>query len=229
MSTNRLILWDIDGTLMHCGSDGTKALNRTFAELYDINDAFEKASIGGAMDYTIIHDIMETFRIDAGDFFKITEHYREVLGDILLQNQEKRVLPGVIPLLSAIENQPRSLNALLTSNLQIGAETKLKSVGLSNYFKIGGYGDEPGEKWHAAERCIQTAEDHMKTTLSRQEIFLFGDSIYDLDCAKRLGIRSVAVATGWAEEKKLLACKPDYFFKDLTETHQVLKVLELVG
>lgn len=227
MHVDRLIFWDIDGTLMHCGSDGKNALNQTFFEIYGITDAFNKAAIGGSMDSMLLEGIMDTFEISHKDLSRVILRYQEVLTEILERDKSKRILPGVVPLLDAIELHPRAINALLTSNLKIGALAKLNSVKLDKYFSLGGFGDEPGEKWDAAERCIVLAEARYNTKFSKDQIFLIGDSCYDIICAKKMGINSIAVATGWAEEQALIACNPNFFFPNLSDTQQVLGAMNI--
>lgn len=227
MNVDRLVFWDIDGTLMHCGSDGRKALNRTFSQLYGISDAFNKAAIGGAMDSMLLEGILNTFGIDRKDLPLIIQCYQEALIEILNNNKSKRILPGVVPLLEAVDQHPQAINALLTSNLRIGAESKLNSVGLHKYFSLGGFGDEAGEKWDAAIRCIALAESQYNTVFPKDQIYLIGDSGYDVFCAKKMGIKSIAVATGWADADTLIACKPDFFFTDLSDTCRVLEIINL--
>lgn len=227
MSIQKLIFWDIDGTLIHCGSDGRKALNRTFYELYNIGNAFESSDIGGAMDSMILSGIMKSHSIGEDQLPKIVRHYQKVLEDVLANNKEKRILPGVPELLKTIHHSNSSENALLTSNLRIGAMTKLNSMGLGDFFKLGGFGDEPGEKWDAAYACIREAEEMYDTVFSRDQIFLIGDSVYDIECAAKLGIKSIAVGTGWTDAESLLAHKPDHFFPDLSDTKEVLKAIDL--
>lgn len=225
MKVDRLVLWDIDGTLLHCGSDGKKALNHAFHELYGIADAFEHAAIGGAMDSALINHVHETHGIDELRKAQFQERYRAALEEILSQNQEKKVLPGVLGLLNHLNQEPSVVNALLTSNLQVGAQTKLDAFDLKQFFLIGGYGDEPGEKWDVANRCIESAEREFHTNFRRDKIFLIGDSCYDITAAKVCGIKSIAVSTGWADAESLNRCKPDHFFSDLTQTDQILSVL----
>jgi phosphoglycolate phosphatase len=227
MSVQKLIFWDIDGTLLHCGSDGRKALNRTFFELYNIEDAFESSDIGGAMDSMILMGIMKSHTIGKDQLPTIIRHYQEVLADVLDNNKDKRILPGVPKLLETIHDSANSENALLTSNLRIGAMTKLNSLGLGHFFKLGGFGDEPGEKWDAAYACIREAEELYGTALSKDQIFLIGDSAYDILCAQKVGITSIAVGTGWTDVESLLACKPDHFFPDLSDTDQVLEAIQI--
>lgn len=219
---NNLILWDIDGTLMHCGSDGTKALNRTFKELYGIDNAFAKAGIGSAMDAVILERIMDTFQLDKDDLDKLKSVYVEILGEILRDNKEKKVLPGIRELLDHIKNAKNYFNALLTSNLRIGAETKLKSVGLNEYFHVGGFGDIRGEKWDAAIKGIQEAEDYYKVSFTRDNIYLVGDSAYDIECAKKLGVKSIGVATGWIDYDVLKSHGPDYLYRDLSNWQEII-------
>lgn len=227
MSVQKLIFWDIDGTLLHCGSDGRKALNRTFFELYNIKDAFESSDIGGAMDSMILMGIMKSHAIGQDQLPIIVRHYQKVLADVLDNNKDKRILPGVPKLLETIHYSDNSENALLTSNLRIGAMTKLNSVGLGHFFKLGGFGDEPGEKWDAAYACIREAEEVFDTVLPKDRVYLIGDSVYDILCAQKLGIKSIAVGTGWTDADSLLAYKPDHFFPDLSDTEQVLEAIDL--
>ncbi|MGI6730927.1 MAG: HAD family hydrolase [Anaerovoracaceae bacterium] len=216
-----LIFWDIDGTIMHCGSDGTKALNLTFFQLYGIENAFTKVGIGSAMDSVILDRIMNSFDLDPKHLGKVKELYVKNLGEILEANETKRVLPGIPSLLEHIHKSPHHFNALLTSNLRIGAETKLKSVGLDHYFHVGGFGDHIGEKWDAALEGIKEAEDYYQVSFSKNNIYIIGDSTYDIQCAKKLGLKSIAVSTGFVEHELLEQAEPDYLYKDLSDWQEL--------
>jgi phosphoglycolate phosphatase len=225
--TRKLIFWDIDGTLLHCGTDGRKALDRTFFELYGIKNAFGSTKIGSAMDSMILKGIMESHRIDQDDFNNIALHYSEVLKDVLKENKEKRVLPGVKPILDLISNKANVINALLTSNLKAGAMVKLESVGLGHYFDVGGFGDEPGEKWDVAIDSIKKIENELDISFPKGEIYIIGDSTYDVVCAKKVGMKSIAVGTGWSDEASLKAHGADFYFDDLSDIDNVLNALKL--
>lgn len=212
----KLILWDLDGTLMHCGADGTKALNETFRRLYGLEDAFSKAGIGHAMDAVILDRIMESNKLDKGGMDRVKEEYLLNLNSILSQNPNKRILPGVKELVELIDGSENSFNALLTSNLRIGADTKLKSVGLDSFFPVGGFGDEFGEKWDAAVKGIKEAEDYYSVRFFKENIYIIGDSIYDIECAKRIEAVSIGVATGFADYELLKNVEPDYLYQDLS-------------
>lgn len=225
MKVEKLIYWDIDGTLLHCGSDGRKALNRTFLEKYGIEDAFAGATIGGAMDSMILDGIMESHGIDKDDLAEIIDYYKDVLADILEKNEDKRVLPGVLEIVKEIHKSGTLKNALLTSNLEIGARVKLKSLGLDQYFDMGGFGDEPGEKWDIAHKSIARAEARFDTTFSKDRLFIIGDSTYDLMTAEKVGMTSIAVGTGWSTKEELLGLKPDCYFDDLADVEKIVSIL----
>lgn len=222
-SGKKLILWDLDGTLMHCGADGTKALNETFRKLYGVEDAFSKAGIGHAMDAVILDRIMENNNLDKSELEKVKEEYIVILDSILDRNPDKRILPGVRELLEHIHGSQSSFNALLTSNLRIGAETKLKSVGLDRYFHVGGFGDDYGEKWDAARKGIRAAEDCFGVKFENENIYIIGDSIYDIECAKRIEVVSIGVSTGWAEYDILKKKEPDYLYEDLSDWKKIIQ------
>lgn len=225
-SRNKLILWDIDGTLLHCGADGTKALNQTFQELYGVENAFTKVGIGSAMDSVILDRIMEAFQLDKNDLEKVKNTYRGILTEVLDRNEAKRILPGIRELLDHIKDSTDKFNALLTSNLRIGAEIKLTALGLADYFQVGGFGDQYGEKWHAAERGIAEAEEYFGVSFSKENIYLIGDSAYDIECAKKMGFVSVGVATGWMSYEELKSHEPDHLYVDLSDWRSFASVLE---
>ncbi len=223
-SEKKLILWDLDGTLMHCGSDGTKALNEAFRKLYDVEDAFSKAGIGHAMDAVILDRIMESNQLDKSGLERVKQEYIDILGLILRENSQKRILPGIKELLAHIDGSENSYNALLTSNLRIGAETKLKSVGIDQYFHVGGFGDDFGEKWDAAKKGIREAEDCYGVKFGKENIYIIGDSIYDIECAKRIDVVSIGVATGFAEYEMLKSREPDYLYEDLSDWQSLVQI-----
>lgn len=219
-----LLLWDIDGTLMHCGADGTKALNETFHKICGAENATGEIKIGSAMDSMIVERIMEQYGIPKDQKREILALYAKTLEEILEKNQSKRILPGISEILEHYSQKEAFLMGILTSNFKIGADIKLQSVGLKKYFSFGGYGDIDGEKWDAAKVAIEKAEKLSGRPIEKKHIFLIGDTKYDVECAKKLGIRSVAVGTGWTDYEALQKEKPDYLFKTLENTKDFYQI-----
>lgn len=217
----KLILWDLDGTLMHCGADGTKALNETFRKLYGIEDAFAKAGIGHAMDSVILDQILSSNGLNLEDLERIKSHYIVILKEILYRNHNKRILPGIQELLQFLQDSNDCFSGLLTSNLKSGAEIKLQSVGLHDYFAVGGFGDAYGEKWDAAQVGILEAENYFGVRFDKDNIFIVGDSIYDIQCAKKIGVVSIGVATGFASYELLKSQSPDFLYEDMSKWREI--------
>lgn len=223
---NKLLIWDIDGTLLHCGACGRNALNQTFQELFDIEDAFSNVKIGGAMDAVILKDILKTAGIPIEHKEKILKKYGQVLKQALAEFENNVVLPGVQEILDYVKTSHDTFNTITTSNFEIGARIKLASHNLNSYFPVGGFGDVVGEKWDAAAEAIHKAEAYYQVEFKKENVYIIGDTWYDIECAKKLGIQSVAVATGWVEYDVLKKHEPNYIFKDLRYYHQFLKIID---
>jgi phosphoglycolate phosphatase-like HAD superfamily hydrolase len=222
-----LIFWDIDGTLMSCGDDGTRAMNSAFFELYGLSDAFFGAGVGNASDFTIMRRIAKERGIKGFDPGALEAAYITALARILTENANKRVMPGVVALLDHARGAGHT-NLLLTTNLRAGAETKLRSVGLWSYFDgplLGGFGDAPGEKWDAALAAIRAAEARFGASVHPRDIVVIGDGAYDIRSAKRIGARHIAVATGFTSADALAAEEPEYLFDDLSDTPRVIAAI----
>jgi phosphoglycolate phosphatase-like HAD superfamily hydrolase len=225
-----IFFWDIDGTLLHCGKDGTIALSRALEELYGIPGAFENTGVGRAMDSALVTGVMRRRGVspDPVKLDRFKSRYAEILCRILSEDADKRVLPGVRELLCLTERAGH-INALLTSNFRVGAEAKLSAVGLLKTadghprFAIGGYGDEPGEKWEVARGALRALEKQRKTKIDPRNVVVLGDGVYDIETARQCGFRSAAVATGRTPKETLAAAHPDMLFDTLREAQTIIQ------
>lgn len=221
----KLLLWDIDGTLMSCYMDGTLALNETFRRRTGHENACGEVIVGTAMDSALVDRIMMRFSIPPEEKPQIITEFAGILREIVANNQTKRVLPGVREILDRLKSRKDVCMGLITSNFRIGAEIKLDSVGLLDYFTFGGFGDTPGEKWDAARNAIEKAEKIIGGSFCRENIYVIGDTKYDILCGKKNGVKTVAVATGWADIETLKAEKPDYLLESLEDTEGFLEIV----
>ncbi len=219
---NILLVWDIDGTLIHCGSCGREALNETFKDLYGIDNAFKYAKIGGAMDSVLLNNIIEKSGISKEDKESIIDKYGKTLMKMLKEYKQNRLLPGIKEILEYTKGHHHIYNTLATSNFEIGARIKLDSHGLNSYFLTGGFGDIEREKWHAVEQAINQTEKHFHISFRKQDIYIIGDTWYDIECANKLGIKSIAVATGWVPYEELVAYHPDFIYRDLSDFNSIM-------
>ncbi|MBR6701457.1 MAG: HAD family hydrolase [Firmicutes bacterium] len=221
----KLVLWDIDGTLMSCYRDGTLAMNETFRRRTGHENACGEVIVGTSMDSSLVDSIMDRFGIDPGEKDNIIAEFAAILKEIVTANKTKKILPGVKEILDVLAQREDVFMGLITSNFRIGAEIKLDSVGLKEYFEFGGFGDHPGEKWDAAREAVEEASRLAGGDFKPENIFVIGDSRYDIECAKKIGAKSIGVATGWMKYEELEKTEPDYIFKNLENTEEFLELI----
>src|SRR4051812_441505 len=156
-SIHRLILFDIDGTLVLTGGAGGRAMSSAFAELFGIPGAFEGMPMAGRTDTWILSDALTAHRISTDD--PRVDAYRDVyvrhlLREIAVKPAAARhgVLPGVRDLLDALSQRDDVFLALLTGNYETSARIKLEHFDLWRYFSCGAFGDAAPDRNGLFER-----------------------------------------------------------------------------
>ena len=217
----RLVLFDIDGTLVHTGGAGTAAFTRTFAKHFDLHHGTEKMRFAGRTDVSLVR---EFFRIHAvpetpQNFEMFFEHYVFWLEHILQLNggETCRGIREFIRGLQALPQPP--VLGLLTGNIQLGAEIKLRHFGLWELFEFGGFADDHEDRNHIALAALERARRVMGKDLQPQEVVVIGDTPFDVKCGKFIGAKTLAVATGGAKFPDLKPLGADWAVEDLTRIH----------
>ncbi|HZJ13769.1 MAG TPA: HAD family hydrolase, partial [Chthoniobacteraceae bacterium] len=140
-----------------------------------------------------------------------------------------RLLPGVLPLLSALRSRSEAVLALLTGNLARGAELKLTHYGVWHYFEFGAYADDHHDRNQLGHFARERARERHGVEFPSERIFVLGDTPHDVSCARAVGAKAVAIATGNYPRERLAAAAPDFLFDDLSEVTAVLCALGLSG
>ncbi|MCT4596000.1 MAG: HAD hydrolase-like protein [Anaeromicrobium sp.] len=213
---NILLVWDIDGTLIKSHGSGRKAMDKAFFQVYGIEDAFLHIDMAGRIDGAIVRDGLKKHEVEFEEEFFII--YKEILKEVVNIKEMVEVLPGIRDILENAVNYEKIHHVLGTGNMMDGARIKLSSHKLNSYFPTGGFGDELMERWEVIKRAIEEGEKHYKTKYQKENIYIIGDTPRDIECAKILGTKSIAVATGSYEYEVLKEHEPDYIFHDLLET-----------
>lgn len=208
-----LLIWDIDGTLMNSMGIGRRAMNNTFKTLYNIDNGFDQVSMAGRLDYQIVKNAHKYHKINEYDVDNFYKTYESELRKELSCDYSAVVLPGVKKILDTkVDNLYHILG---TGNCQIGAKLKLSHVGIGHYFDIGGYGDEDVDRWQIIEKAYREAEDFYHINFDKNNIYVIGDTPHDIECAKKLGFKSIGVSTGFHSMERLKECKADYVLEEL--------------
>jgi phosphoglycolate phosphatase-like HAD superfamily hydrolase len=222
----RLLLWDIDGTLITSGGGGDSALERAIQERFGTDDALRDIEIAGRTDRHIAMSILRKYGVEptpeaVSSFLDV---YLRWLGE-LLPNLNGRVLPGVQQILDRLHGNPERVLALLTGNLRRGAELKLSRYGLWHYFDFGAFADDHHDRNELGAFARRRAQEDHGHEFEAAAIDVIGDTGHDIACGKIFGARTIAVATGTWTREQLAQHEPDFLFDDLSDSEQVIATL----
>jgi len=214
----RLVLFDIDGTLVHTGGAGTAAFTKTFAKQFNLHHGTEQMKFAGRTDISLVREFFHIHHVTttAEHFREFFDHYIFWLHHILERNGGE-MCKGVLEFirdLQALPNPP--VLGLLTGNVQIGAEIKLRHFGLWETFQFGGFADDHEERDQIAAAAFARARRVMGNDLQPQEVIVIGDTPFDVRCGKFIGAKTLAVATGGSKLEELKPCGADWTVTDLT-------------
>jgi len=214
----RLVLFDIDGTLVHTGGAGVKAFAKVFAEEFNARDGFEKLKFAGRTDVSLVREFFVYHRITdtPENFIRFFERYVFWLDHILAHSQTA-ACPGVLPFVAGLKSLPQPpLIGLLTGNIRLGAEIKLRHFDLWKEFETGAFADDSEDRDEIAAVAKQRGSRILGRNLRGEEVLVIGDTPLDIRCGRAIGAKVLAVATGGATLEELKRHAPDWAVEDLS-------------
>ncbi|HEX8433245.1 MAG TPA: haloacid dehalogenase-like hydrolase [Longimicrobium sp.] len=226
----RLILFDIDGTLLNADGVGKRAVHDALMAVYGTVGPIDDYSFAGRTDPQIARELMSAAgiareRVDAG-LPELWEHYLAALRRDIV-GVDVKPLPGIPELLRRVEETGgETVMGLLTGNIEEGARLKIDAAGLGwDRFRVGAFGSDHGDRPELPAVAIRRARDATGVDFVGKEVVIVGDTPFDISCGAHLGVLTVAVATGRHSPEELAACGPDHLFRDFSDTERVLKAL----
>jgi phosphoglycolate phosphatase len=196
----KLVLFDIDGTLVLTGRAGVRAMNRACEEIIGHADALDGIPVAGRTDWIILHDTLVRIgrQLDEGLFNELRASYLTHLRDeiVLPGTGFKGALPGVPRLLDRLHARPDLFLGLLTGNFEEGARIKLEHFDLWRYFRCGAFGDDAADRNALVPIALARARARGVPELQPQDVIVVGDTPHDVACALAVGATPIAVATG---------------------------------
>jgi phosphoglycolate phosphatase-like HAD superfamily hydrolase len=203
VSPARLLLFDIDGTLVQTGRAGQRGMNAAFERLYGHSRALDQVSLAGRTDRAIVAEVFAAIgRHDVAgsddEVFRLRDAYLEHLGVEIARPGPYPfgVLPGVTPLLDALAGESGAVVALLTGNFEGGAAIKLGHFDLWRRFAFGAFGDRHTDRRDLVPIALERAREAGHSGLGASDVVVIGDTPLDVDCAIAHGARALGVATG---------------------------------
>jgi phosphoglycolate phosphatase-like HAD superfamily hydrolase len=221
----RLVLFDIDGTLIDSGGAGVRSLNLAMKELFFLEDAFRGISMAGKTDTQIIkeglmkHDLSPNGSIDSVINAYLNHLRREI------QNDRKHVKPGIYEVLEELKNLRDLGVGLLTGNLEQGARIKLDPFRLNDYFPTGAFGSDDEDRNNLLPVAIKRFEELFLESIEIDNCIIVGDTPRDVECAHIYGALCIGVATGPYSYAALREAGADYVVQDLSDQDTLLQFL----
>lgn len=219
----KVVLFDIDGTLLNTGGAGQSALECALKSMLTVQTPFSGVLTAGRTDRGIVDEIFATCGVDntTESRQQFRDSYLMKLPETLAQKPGS-VLPGVRNLLNRLEHMEEIVLGLLTGNYEEGAWIKLRHFQLDHYFQFGGFGDHHADRGDVARSAVLAAEQRDPQNGRQTQVSVIGDTPADVLCARTIGARAIAVATGSYCADQLLLHAPDHLFSDLEDTAAVI-------
>jgi phosphoglycolate phosphatase-like HAD superfamily hydrolase len=223
---HKLLLFDIDGTLLTSGGAGERALRLGFRDRFGIDDDLSSVEIAGRTDSGIVREMLAAHRLPATpeNIAAFLDGYLHHLAEEIPRTPG-RLLPGILPLLDALQPRADIVLALLTGNLARGAEIKLRHYGVWHYFEFGAFADDHHDRNQLGPFAQARARAQRGIEFPPERVFVLGDTPHDIACARAIGAKVIAIATGKFSQADLAAHAPDFIFDDLADLDAVLAAI----
>ncbi len=228
----RILLWDIDGTLVRSAREGAfKSYTVPLLEgIYGTAGRLAQMSVSGMTDLQIVSEALRDEGFTAEQIRarlkELRTRYMQELEHVVgMEENLFYALPGAHEILAATNAHPRYRNALLTGNIEPAAHLKMRVVGLLDFFKLpGAFGDDSHDRRDLPALAAARINRALGLDLPPSQFIVIGDTPNDIACAKHFGARSVAVATSrYFNADELLMHQPDALIPNLSDTESILK------
>ena len=222
----RLLLFDIDGTLIHSAGAGVQSLRHTLKDRFGIEDDLADIEIAGMTDSGIVMSILNKHKIPPTNEYiaSFLDTYVHFLS-LELPRRTGNLLPGVLELLNKLKQRPHLILGLLTGNVSRGAQLKLEHYGVWHFFEFGAFADDHHDRNQLGPFARARARQRHGCEFPANQIDVIGDTPRDIACGKAFGARTVAIATGSWPKQQLAAHRPDFLFDDLSNVDEVIEIL----
>ena len=224
-----LLLFDVDGTLIHSNRAGRAALVYALEEVFGTAGPADSYQMAGKTDPLIISDLLQAAGIPAAEVEPQLDRVYQLMADrgqTLFWERGIRPCPGVPALLQALRQHNDVLLGLVTGNARVTAPLKLAAAGLApTQFRVGAFGSDDRNRNNLPRLAMQRAAELTGKALNGANTVVIGDTPADILSARASGARAVAVATGGHSAATLAQCNPDHLFDNLADTEAVLKLL----
>jgi phosphoglycolate phosphatase-like HAD superfamily hydrolase len=225
----RLILWDIDGTLIRSGGVGRRVIEEAAVAVGRLAEV-PRIVMSGKTDPQILREIFLAAEL-------ADDHIDSLLPDAMAAAERAladaehelratgHVLPGVVPLLERLDGEPGIRQTLLTGNLTANAAVKVAAFGLTRFFdaEVGAYGTDHADRLELVPIALERVERFRGETFEPDDVWVVGDTANDLACARAGGVRCLLVGDVYGDDEAAAAA--DAVVPDLTDVGRAFRIL----
>lgn len=221
-----VLFWDIDGTLLTTARAGVFAWEGAVRELTGREFELVSMRIAGLTDFQIAERTFQTMGIEADPIFlrRFVDRYGELLPSSLPRKQGT-VMPNVCEILECLRHRSDVRSYLLTGNTRAGAHAKLTHYNLLRYFPDGAFAEDTGDRGSIARRALSLAR--LNGDVDEERVFVIGDTPHDVECARAIDARTIAVATGGYTFDELEAHQPWCVLRELPTVDEFVKLIDV--
>jgi phosphoglycolate phosphatase-like HAD superfamily hydrolase len=225
----KLVLFDVDGTLLTASGAGRRALDRALREVYGTAGPIDAYDFRGGTDPQIVRDLLRLAGLDdaaiGGSEAALYRRYEALLEAEVGDGSGVSVYPGVRELVETLGTRADTVVGLLTGNIEAGARIKLQPTGLWPHFRFGAYGSDDSDRTRLPLVAARRAQALLGRSFGGPDTVIIGDTPRDIGCARAFGARAIAVATGWHSVDDLVAHRPDHVFADFSDRERALAAI----
>lgn len=229
INNQHLLIFDIDGTLTNSGGLTRIAMDRTALTLYNVKNATKGIMPAGRTDIYIFQEIVKNnnlkFKNINQEFENFIDEYVALLEQLLFESPLPRTLDGVEQLLQSLECRSDVCLALGTGNIKKSAYLKLKRTEVNHYFPTGGFGDISDNRNVIIKAAKTNAENYYQKSFPNENVWVIGDTTFDVMCAKNNNFNSIAVASGVFSIEELQHSQPNAALENLTNIKSFFNII----
>lgn len=230
----KILLFDIDGTLMLSGGAGRRAIDRAFFDLHGINGAFEGIVPDGNTDPKIFSEIVANHRLALADetaaFAEFATRYAEHMVDEMHRSEGAHLMPGVLPLLDSLVQRTDLSLGLLTGNLERTARIKLDRFDLNRFFSFGAFSSDHAEREALVPIAAERAEAHLGRAIGLgSQVIVIGDTPMDVACALAHGATAIGIAASRYSVPELEAAGAHLALPSLDHSREFSAFIDAIG
>lgn len=221
----RLLLFDVDGTLLRANGGGRTAVERAISKLTGQEVSTEEVAFSGRTDPSIFRDVLRTNDLPARDDALLDDALRAYVdaaqNTIRPSNVDR--LPGTARLLSLLARRTDVFLGLVTGNVEPIAYHKLQTVQLDEYFSVGAFGSDHENRSQLPELAAHRAAEHVGRPFPLDQTVVIGDTVHDIECAQAAGAEAVAVCTGRPDRSELASAAPNLLIENFSNPEATVK------